>query len=158
MVLSLLLFMLFLKLISFCQTIFKIFLFALLFLLLQLKTNLVKLLSELLNPVIPNEHCAKDPFTFCEERQEVNANDYFLVSYNVCSLFTSTPLTETTVEIAVELISQNKPNLKISKNELKQLYTIFQIFNWYTYIFFTLVIFIIELLASQWELHSVPSL
>ena len=83
--------------------------------------NLAKFLSELLDPVIPNEYCAKDSFTFCEEIQRVNANDYFLLSYDVCSLFTSIPLSET-IEIAVELIFQNKPNLKIFKNELQQLF------------------------------------
>ena len=41
----------------------------------------------------------------------------FLVSYDVCSLFTSIPITQT-IEIAVELIFQNKPNLKITKDEL----------------------------------------
>ena len=41
--------------------------------------NLAKFLSELLDPVIPNEHCAKDSFSFCEEIQGVTANDYFLV-------------------------------------------------------------------------------
>ena len=51
--------------------------------------------------------------TFCEEIQGVSANGYFfLVSYDVCRL------TET-IEIAVELIFQNKSNLKISKNKLK---------------------------------------
>ena len=83
--------------------------------------NLAKFLSELLDPVIRNEYFAKDSFTFCEEIQGVSANDYFLVSYDVCSLFTSIPLSET-IEIAVELIFQNKPNLKISKNELQQLF------------------------------------
>ena len=53
--------------------------------------------------------------------QGLSANDYFPVSYDVCSLFTSIPLSET-IEIAVELIFQNKPNLKISKNELQQLF------------------------------------
>ena len=48
-----------------------------------------------------------------------SVNDYFPVLYDVCSLFTSIPLTKT-IEIAVELIFQNKPNLKISKYELKQ--------------------------------------
>ena len=68
-----------------------------------------------------NTYCAKDSFTFCEEMQGVSATDYFLVSYDVCSLFTSIPLSET-IEIAVELIFQNKPNLKISKNEFQQLF------------------------------------
>ena len=79
--------------------------------------NLAKFLSELLDIVIPSQHCAKDSFTFCEEMRGVSANDYFLVSYDICSLFTSIPLTETK-EITVELIFQNKPNLKISKMNL----------------------------------------
>ena len=83
--------------------------------------NLAQFLSELLDPVIPNEHCVKDSFSICEEIQGVSANDYFLVSWDVCSLFTSIPLTET-IEIAVKLIFQNKTNLKIFKNELKQLF------------------------------------
>ena len=58
---------------------------------------------------------AKDSFTLSEEIQGVTANDYFLVSYDVCSLFTSIPLTEIK-EIAVELIFQNKPNLKMNLN------------------------------------------
>ena len=70
--------------------------------------NLAKFLSELLDPVIPNEYCAKDSFTFCEEMQGVSANDYFLVSYDVCSLFTSIPLSER-IEIAGELISRINP-------------------------------------------------
>ena len=70
--------------------------------------NLAKFLSELVDPVIPNEYCAKDSFTFCKEMQRVSANDYFLVSYDVCSLFTSIPLSER-IEIAVELISRINP-------------------------------------------------
>ena len=31
--------------------------------------NLAKFLTELLDPVIPNGHCAKDSFSFCEEMQ-----------------------------------------------------------------------------------------
>ena len=53
--------------------------------------NLAKFLTELLDPVISKEHCAKDSFSFCEEIQQVSSNDNFLVSYDVCSLFTSIP-------------------------------------------------------------------
>ena len=50
--------------------------------------------------------------TFCEEIQGVSANGYFfLVSYDVCRL------TET-IEIAVELIFQNKSNLRFPKMNL----------------------------------------
>ena len=45
----------------------------------------------------------------------------FLVLCDVGSLLTSFSLNET-IEIAAELVFQNKPNLKISKNELKQLF------------------------------------
>ena len=54
--------------------------------------NLPKFLTELLDLVISKEHCAKDSFSFCEEIQQVLSNDNFLVSYNVCRLFTSIPL------------------------------------------------------------------
>ena len=83
--------------------------------------NLAKFLTELLDPVISKEHCAKDSFSFCEEIQQVSSNDNFLVSYDVCSLFTSIPLQET-IQIAVELIFQNNPQLKVMKRELKQLF------------------------------------
>ena len=62
----------------------------------------------------------KTLLVFVEEIQ-VSASNYFLVSYDVCSLFTSIPLQET-LNIAVELIFQNKPELKISKKELRQLF------------------------------------
>ena len=57
--------------------------------------NLAKFLTELLDPVTSKEHCAKDSFSFCEEIQQVSSNDNFLVSYDVCGLFTSIPLQET---------------------------------------------------------------
>ena len=83
--------------------------------------NLAKFRTELLDPVIPKKHCAKDLFSFCEEIQQVSNNDNFLVSYDVCSLFTSLPLQET-IEIAVELIFENNLQLKLTKRELKQLF------------------------------------
>ena len=83
--------------------------------------NLAKFLSKLIDPVISKEHRAKYSFSFCEQIQQVNNNDNFLVSYDVCSLFTSIPLQET-IQIAVELIYQNNPQLKVTKRELKQLF------------------------------------
>ena len=71
--------------------------------------NLAKFLTELLDPVISKEHCAKDLFSFREEIKQVSSNDNYLVLY-VCSLFTSIPLQET-IQIAVELILQNNPQL-----------------------------------------------
>ena len=80
--------------------------------------NLAKLLTEPIDIVMPKEHCAK---SFCEEIQQVSNNDNFLVWCDVCSLFTSIPLQET-IEIAVELIFENNPQLKVTKRELKQLF------------------------------------
>ena len=51
----------------------------------------------------------------------MSSNDNFLVSYDVRSLFTSLPLQET-IEIAVELIFQNNPQINVTKGELKQLF------------------------------------
>lgn len=83
--------------------------------------NLATFLSELLIPVIPNEHYAKDSLTFCEEIPTTSTNDYFIVSYDFYSLFTSIRITER-IKVAAELILQNLPNSKISKNELKRLF------------------------------------
>ena len=48
-------------------------------------------------------------------------NDNFSISYVACSLFTSIPLQET-IEITVELIFKNIPQLKVTKQELKQIF------------------------------------
>ena len=83
--------------------------------------NLAKFLTKRLDPVPPKENCAKDSFSFWEEMLQVIGNNYFSVSYDVCSIFTSIPL-QKTIEIAVELIFENNPQLKITKNELKHLF------------------------------------
>ena len=44
-----------------------------------------------------------------------------MVSYDVCSLFTNIPLSET-IDIAVKLILENKEDLKFSENELTKLF------------------------------------
>ena len=54
--------------------------------------NLVKFLTDMLGPVVPTEYCAKDSFSFCKEIQEVSSSNRFMVSHDVCSLFTSIPL------------------------------------------------------------------
>ena len=45
----------------------------------------------------------------------------FLISYDACSLFTTITLQET-FEIAVDLVLENNPKLKVTKHELKQLF------------------------------------
>ena len=44
-----------------------------------------------------------------------------MVSYDVCSLFTNIPLTET-IDLAVETIFANNQSISISKDELKDLF------------------------------------
>ena len=44
-----------------------------------------------------------------------------MISYDVCSLFTSIPLKET-IDIAVDLLFEHNPDFKITKNELKKLF------------------------------------
>ena len=71
--------------------------------------------------VIPTTNCTKDSFTFAKEMKKVRATNKFLISYDVCSLFTSIPLKET-IDIAVDLLFEHNPDFKITKTELKKLF------------------------------------
>ena len=75
----------------------------------------------MLTPFIPDDNCTKDTFTFVKELNQVSANNSLMISYDVVSLFTNVPLSET-IDIAVNLIFENKPELKISRKELKKLF------------------------------------
>ena len=86
--------------------------------------NLVKFLTDILDPVIPTEYCAEDSFSFCEEVHEVSSSNKFMISY-VCSLFTSIPLNET-IDTAVNPIFDKYPDLKITRQELKKFNLSFQ--------------------------------
>ena len=81
--------------------------------------NLSNFFANLLAPVIPIANCTKDLFTFCEEIKKVGAINKFLISYDACSLLTSTPLKET-IDIAVDLLFEHKPDFKVTKNEFKK--------------------------------------
>ena len=85
--------------------------------------NLSKFLGKLLSPHLPDEHSAKDTFTFIEDIKKVSLENKFLVSYDVTSLFTNIPLEET-IDLAINLIMENKPRLKITKTQLKKLFVI----------------------------------
>ena len=74
----------------------------------------------MLDPIIPTSHCTKDSFTFCEEIKKVSATNRFLISYDVCSLFTSIPLKET-IDIAVNLLFEHNLGLNITKVAFKKL-------------------------------------
>ena len=80
--------------------------------------NLSKFLTNLLAPVIPTSNCTKDPFTFCEEIKKVRATNKFLISYDVCNLFTSISVKET-IDFAADLLFDPNPDFKTTKNQLK---------------------------------------
>ena len=48
--------------------------------------KLAKFLGELLNLIIPSQHCATDSFSFCKEIPEASAFNKFMISYDVCNL------------------------------------------------------------------------
>ena len=75
----------------------------------------------MLDPVIPIDHWTKDSFSFCKEIKKVSSTNKFLIYYDICSLFTSIPLNET-IDLAVKLIFDNNPNIKITKKDLKKLF------------------------------------
>ena len=83
--------------------------------------KLAKFLTSMLDPAIPEDHCSKDSFSFCKEIKKVSSTNKFLISYDICSLFTSIALNET-IDLGVELISDNNPNIKITKKDLKKLF------------------------------------
>ena len=83
--------------------------------------TLAKFLTSMLDPAIPKDHCSKDSFSFCKEIKKVSPTNKFLISYDTCSLFTSIALNET-IDLGVELISDNNPNIKITKKDLKKLF------------------------------------
>ena len=75
----------------------------------------------MLDPVIPKDHCTKDSCSFWKEIKKVGSTNKFLISYDICSLFTSIPLNET-IDLAVKSIFDNNPNIKITKKDLKELF------------------------------------
>ena len=86
--------------------------------------NLENFLCNLLSPHIPSEYCSQNIHrTFVKEINQVSFENKCLVSFDVTSLFTNIPLQET-LEIAVELIFEKNPHLKISKSDLKDTVTL----------------------------------
>ena len=63
----------------------------------------------------------KDTFCFVFQIKIANPSKKFLVSHDVTSRFTNIPLQET-IGIAINLIFNHNPNLKITKRELKKLF------------------------------------
>ena len=84
--------------------------------------NLAKFLSKMISPYICHDLSCKDTFSFVNgiKTAEINT-DKFLISYDVQSLFTNIPLNET-IDIAVEVLLRNEPDLEISNRDLKKLF------------------------------------
>ena len=83
--------------------------------------KLARFLCDLCSPLVPNDYSCKDAFSFVSQIKYANLAKKFLVSYDVTSLFTNIPLKET-IDIAINLIFNDNPNLNITKKELKKLF------------------------------------
>ena len=79
--------------------------------------NLARFFWDLLSPLVPNDYSCKDTFSFVSQIKNANLSKQFLVSYDVTSLFTNIPIQET-IDIAINLIFNNNPNLNITRKEL----------------------------------------
>ena len=77
--------------------------------------------TNLLAPCIPTDHCATD--TFVQDIQSLSMSRKCMVSFDVESLFTNIPLEEG-IDLAVNYVSEGNPDLKLSKSELRSLFTI----------------------------------
>ncbi len=82
--------------------------------------QLAKMLSGLITPLLPTEHCTTDTFSFVEDLKKVGSSDKFMISFDVESLYTNIPLNET-IELAVDLMWE-KIDLGITKPQLRKLF------------------------------------
>ena len=85
--------------------------------------NLSRFLSDMLTPFILTDYCIQDSFPFVKEVQEVSVSEYFMVSYDVCNLFTNIPLNET-IDLAVDIIFDNNQRMNITKPQLKKRFVV----------------------------------
>ena len=73
--------------------------------------NLAEVLCSLLVPFIPQQYTAQDTFTFVSEIANLSTPGYFMVSFDVESLFTN-----------IKYILEGNPNLKLNQSCLKKLF------------------------------------
>ena len=83
--------------------------------------NLAHFLCDLLLPLVPNDYSCKDTFSFASQIKNANLSKKFIVSYNITNHFTNIQLQET-IDVAINFISNQNPNLNITKNKLKKLF------------------------------------
>ena len=112
--------------------------------------NLTKFLTDMLGPVIPTEYYAKDSFSFCKEIQEVSS--LFMILYDVFSQKKLIRLKEI-IDRAINLIFDQYPDLKITRQELKKLFQV-EILE---HIYFLMAVIMIRLMKMQLALLWVLS-
>ena len=81
--------------------------------------NLSRFPCDMLTSFVLTDYCIQDSFSYVKEVQEVNVLDYFMVSFEVCSLFPNIPLCKT-IDLAVDIIFNNNQNMNITKPQLKK--------------------------------------
>ena len=74
-------------------------------------------------PHILSNYATKDNFTFIEEIKQLNTYGKFLIYFDVTSLFTNITLEET-INITIDTIFENYPNIKFTSEELQKLFKI----------------------------------
>ena len=83
--------------------------------------NLAKFLCTLLDSHIPSDFCARDTFSFVNEITNLCTSDKFMVTFDVESLFTNILLSES-IDLAVDYIFSGIPDIKLSKDNLRELF------------------------------------
>ena len=111
---------------------------------------LTKFLTDMLGPVIPTEYYAKDSFSFCKEIQEVSS--LFMILYDVFNQKKLIRLKEI-IDRAINLIFDQYPDLKITRQELKKLFQV-EILE---HIYFLMAVIMIRLMKMQLALLWVLS-
>ena len=79
--------------------------------------DLARFLCDLLSPIVHDDYCCKDTYSFVSQIKNANLSITFLASYNVTSHLTNILLQEA-IDIAINLIFNHNPNLNITKKEL----------------------------------------
>ena len=81
--------------------------------------NLTKYLCSLLKRHISSRFCATDTFSSVRAIQDIDFSDLFLVSYDVTSLFTNIPVSET-IDLAGNTItdSDTGPDIKLDRSSI----------------------------------------
>ena len=83
--------------------------------------NFAHFLCDLLSSLVFNDYSCKHNFSFVSQIENTDLSKKNFVFYDVTSPFTNIPLHET-IDIAVNLIFNQNPNLKIARKELKKLF------------------------------------